>query len=229
MLFIHDLNKARRPPENLQVPSNHLDRQDLITSFKVEISFFLKIKKVVATHTNNTSLISKLISVEQSYHDDRRLKFKKDYAFTFEESFLSPRLEKDACKRLSCASHFLSAQHKKSRVVVKGNIFLSMQHHRLISYHSDCCRSQALNLSIRPVYLGGKASPAAAPKTPPNKPVKTYHKKKPVHKKPPSKIGIVCIPPCQKLCKPVCRRVDYLLYIIWVYILGQKFGKWPGK
>ena len=87
---------------------------------------------------------------------------------------------------------------------VEPNIFPSMQCHRLISYYSDCCRSQALNLSIRPVYLGGKASPAPAPKPPPKKPVKTYHKKKPVHKKPASKIGIVCIPACQTLCKPVC-------------------------
>lgn len=104
---------------------------------------------------------------------------------------------------------------------VEQDIFLSMQCHRLISYHSDCCRSQALNLSIRPVYLGGKASPAVAPKPSPKKPVKTYHKKKPVHKKPASKIGIVCIPACQTLCKPVCKWVVYLLYA-WIYILGKK-------
>lgn len=76
----------------------------------------------------------------------------------------------------------------------------------------DCCRSQALNLSIRPVYLGSNASPAAS-KTQPTKPQPTPSKKKPVSapskKKPASNKKPappqVCIPPCQTLCKPICR------------------------
>ncbi|XP_068743081.1 ras-associated and pleckstrin homology domains-containing protein 1-like [Montipora capricornis] len=76
----------------------------------------------------------------------------------------------------------------------------------------DCCRSQALNLSIRPVYLGSNASPAAVKKVvsastkqkPPSPPPPPPPKKKQVSfiKKP--KTGVICVPQCQRLCKPVC-------------------------
>ena len=151
------------------------------------------IKKVAETPANCTLLISNFISVD--HRGRSTVKMKRGLWIQMCATF---------------RPHYPNYTRR-----VEQNIFLSMQYHRLISYHSDCCRSQALNLSIRPVYLGGKASPAPAPKPPPKKPVKTYHKKKPVHKKPASKIGIVCIPACQTLCKPVCEWVVYLLYA-WI-------------
>ena len=84
-------------------------------------------------------------------------------------------------------------------------------------YYSDCCRSQALNLSIRPVYLGSNASPAAVKKVvsastkpkPPSPPPPPPPKKKQVsfNKKP--KTGVICVPQCQRLCKPVCMLVKH--------------------
>ncbi|CAH3194723.1 unnamed protein product [Porites evermanni] len=73
----------------------------------------------------------------------------------------------------------------------------------------DCCRSQALNLSIRPVYLGSKASPATS--TSPKK--VAAEKKPPPPKKKPAvdlkklagKTNFLCVRPCQKLCKPICK------------------------
>ncbi|XP_029193903.2 proline-rich protein 2-like [Acropora millepora] len=74
----------------------------------------------------------------------------------------------------------------------------------------DCCRSQALNLSIRPVYLGSQASPATAKESPsasrkpkPSPPPPPPPKKKIASNKKP-KTGLVCVPQCQRLCKPVC-------------------------
>ena len=73
---------------------------------------------------------------------------------------------------------------------------------------TDCCRSQALNLSIRPSYLHGSSSKH------PSKPKADSHRAKDSHNSHKAKVSPkktkklsdrkVCIAKCQKLCKPIC-------------------------
>lgn len=97
----------------------------------------------------------------------------------------------------------------------------------LIFHHIDCCRSQALNLSIRPVYLGSNASPASSSKKPAaeKKPPPPPPKKKPVNKKLAKNKNFLCVPMCQKLCKPICRWLNYSQFgWIWTITIFQTSG-----